>query len=127
MGWDAYATYANGRPLIRKWRTDKRIKSARLRAAFEQASAEFEALAGEVDWMLAVGGLDVSTCGEMVERATGMSAWDEKGWSSRKVRKANEYANWDFEFPKDDLISYWSARKFLEVCAELGLGIQFSY
>jgi len=127
MGWDAYATYASGRPLLQNWRTDHRLKSKRLQAAFEQASAKVKELAGDVEWMLATGGLDVSTCGDLLYKATGFSAWDEKGWSPRKVKKADDYAIWDFEAPKDDLVSYWSARKFLEVCAELGLGIRFSY
>ncbi len=127
MGWDAYATYPNGRYLLQNWETDHRLKSRRLRMAFEQASADVAAMAGDVDWMLATGGLDVSTCADLLHNATGFSAWDEKGWSPRKVRKATNSANWDFEVPEDDLVSYWSARKFLEVCAELGLGIKFSY
>lgn len=127
MGWDAYATYPSGRYLLKNWRTDHRLTSNRLRTAFEQASAEVEVLTGDVDWMLATGGLDVSTCGELLYKATGFSAWDEKGWSPRKVKRANHAAIWDFEVPKDDLVPYWSARKFLEVCAELGLGIRFSY
>lgn len=127
MGWDAYATYPSGQTLRQNWKTDHRLTSRRLREAFERSSAEVEALTGSADCLLATGALDVSTCADLLKRATGDNPWDEKGWKPRKVKQANEYANWEFEVHEDDIVAYWSARKFLEICAELGLGVRFSY
>lgn len=93
MGWDAYATFPNGRYLLQNWETDHRLKSRRLRMAFEQASADVAAMAGDVDWMLATDGpAGVSTCADLLYKATGFSACDEKGWSTRKVKRANNSA-----------------------------------
>lgn len=125
MGWDAYA-----KPVDNDWKKDGRIVNRRQRRVFKEASKEVYEKAGTVDWLLDKGGLDVSTCGEMLAQATGQSVYDENGWNKKRVKELSRTADWSFiDHPVDieDLWAYWSAKKFLEACAKLGLGIRFSY
>lgn len=70
-------------------------------------------------------------CAMELERATWAKAWDEDGWSSKKVKRLWKKANWTTkEEAEEDNYSYdliVSAREFLRVCAENGYRIYFSY
>ncbi len=122
MGWDAFAE-----PVKNDWNKDGKITDIRKRRVFKKASNEVAKKADTVDWLLEKGGLDVSTCGQMLEKATGQGVYDENGWSKDKVKELNKSACWDFQVDKEDAWAYWSARYFLEACAKLGLRIRFSY
>lgn len=120
MGWDAHssATYNY---------ENKRFERMAHQKAFLLAVDEVKTLTGAVDGSLIRGGLDCSDCCKMLEEATGASCYDEVGWSPERVKQLNESADWRIPFGKDDAWAYWSARKFLEVCAELKLSIKFSW
>lgn len=123
MGWDAYSE-----PVEIDWGNYKnpKLKNVYYKRIFENASKYVMRKAGAVDWLLKIGGLDVSTCGEMLEKATGRSVYN-KNWRKDTVNKLNKEANWNFDFSEEDLWAYWSARKFLECCARLNLRIRFSW
>jgi len=74
-----------------------------------------------------MGGLDCSECARMLEKATKMNAWDENGWDVEKVKTLHSSADWKFNYHKDKAWAYWSAKKFLEICAENNLSIEFSF
>jgi len=124
MGWDAISSLRldwSDRP--------KRLVIVRVEARklFEQAAMDIKKDAGSVDCLLSIGSLDVSDCGIMLERATSESMYNENGWSARFVKKLNKEADWDFKFDKKDLWAYLSAKRFLEICAKLGLRVRFSW
>ena len=92
---------------------------------FKQASKEVKQKAGLVDGRLMFGGLDCSTCRRMLQQATDQNCTEGVEWSAKQVKQISAAAKWDFTFNAEDAWAYWSARKFLEVCAELGTGIYF--
>ncbi len=120
MGWDA-ASSANI-----DWENDK-LEDENLDHLFKLAAKYVKEKTGTVDGYLELGGLDVSNCAYMLEKATGKNCWNEKGWSVEEVKQLQESANWNFEYDEEEAWSYWSAKKFLEVCAEASLSISFSY
>ena len=123
MGWDAHSS-ADMKSTIRKLY----IRDPKIRKLFKEAETFVrEKSNGHVDIYLHIGSLDTSTCGKMLERAVGWPVYDEDGWNVDKVKKLNAEANWDFKFKKEDAWAYWSARKFLEVCAQANLSISFSW
>jgi hypothetical protein len=109
MGWDAFAN-----------RTKGHIKST-----FRPASEAVKDEAGSVDIGLESGWLDCSACARALEAATGQSCYDEFGWSAKKVRKMADGANWDIE--GHDRWALLSAKSFLESCAKINTGINFSW
>ena len=118
MGWDAFAN------IERDW--DKKIvKVSAINKEFKKASKYVQKKTGAVDWLLTMGGLDVSTCGNMLERATNESVY--KDWDAELVQKLNKSAYWGFEYDKAESWAYYSAKKFLEICAKFDLSIRFSY
>lgn len=126
MGWDAYAIRPNGQRIKVLWgRTyrNPKLANTKYRKAFEGAADRVKRGAGSYDWLLPIGGLDVSTCGEELSRATGRSVYDENPWSVDFVRHLAEIANW----PEESNSYVLSAREFLEACAECGLGVEFSW
>lgn len=130
MGWDAYATKA-GEDLDRYWHHDQadrepELVDPALRAAFEVAATEARQLGGSTDWLLSIGGLDVSTCGEKLSAAVGRSVYDEDGWTPEEVKEMASSADWKAT-DVQPAWAYWSARKFLETCAAHNLGIRFSW
>jgi hypothetical protein len=127
MGWDAYSKQDGVNPRGFDENRNWIILDPDLRAAFAAATEEVLEKAGGVDGMLERGGLDCSDCGQMLERATGQSVYTYTDWSVAKVRRLNKKANWDFEPESGEEWAYWSARKFLEVCAEHGLSVNFSW
>lgn len=122
MGWDAFSSAVN------HWNGDCKIKDKTLRKAFKEAVDRcMEQGADSVDCMLASGGLDVSTCGKMLEKATGYSCYNPNGWSIELVRTLHNTVDWDFEYDPKDKWAYLSAKEFLRVCAENFLSISFSW
>jgi len=128
MGWDAFATKdGEGIEWGDSWKKEYPYLTPAdpvLRDAFAAANARAVGLAGEeVDWLLKSGALDVSTCGEMMARV-GIAAWSDDLAPSDVRRYAK--ADWG-EPPEKNAWAYWSARIFIETCAELGLGVRFSW
>ena len=120
MGWDAYAF-----GIKRDW-IKKRLRDPVLDKTFKEAEDFVRTAAGTVDGYLRLGGLDVSSCGRMLEKATGESCWVD-GWSSDVVQRLNRTANWKFKYNEDEYWAYLSAKTFLECCAKHNLEITFSF
>lgn len=112
MGWDAFSdSFDLEHPPVE----------------FVQASEKVKTEAGSADWLLAKGGLDVSTCGEMLEKATHESVYDEDGWPANKVQRLAQEADWAFPVDTKDKWAYLSALEFLNTCSRLGVGVRFSW
>ena len=118
MGWDAFA----GDNVARTGVTDPAILADFAKAADKVVLDYYYA-----DGYLAHGGLDVSTCGEYLVRATGLSVYAKAGWSPLEVKGAEIVANWKFRAKWHEAWAKASARAFLTVCARHGLGIWFSW
>jgi hypothetical protein len=110
MGWDAHANRTKG-----------------FKGKFKQASERVIAKCGTVDILLEHGSLDCSACALALEDATGESAWDEDGWSASKVKRLSKKAEWPNDVSKDKIWAVESAKEFLNLCAEIGTGIHFSW
>lgn len=119
MGWDAHSS-AEYLHEIRKFKNPQHEK-------FIDAYNEVKSIAGCADGYLDMGSLDCSACCKMLQEATGESCYSDEGWSAEKVKELNEKADWRLLYGKDNAWAYWSARKFLETCAELNLSISFSW
>lgn len=122
MGWDAHssAEMDYSKPF-------SRIRDKQIRRYFKKASDFVKAKTGTVDCLLETGSLDCDQCAKMLEAATGQTCWMD-GWSEADVQAIRETACWDnISITKDDEWAFWSARKFLETCANLGLSINFSW
>ena len=87
------------------------------------AAKDAKRMGGWADMMLEFGALHLRECADMLRQATGLDPYDVKGWSPSDVQKAN----WNFNYWKSRRAAYWSARRFLETCAEHDLGVRFSY
>jgi hypothetical protein len=133
MGWDAYAVPFNGLR-IRQKKVDGTPNQVG-DEDYEFPDGDPEYIVAEVrvkgqgliaDWLLRHGGLDVSTCGQMLARATGFSVYGED-WTSEQVQGLSKSADWNFEINEEDEWAKESARAFLERSAELGRGIRFSW
>lgn len=121
MGWDCHAT-RKGR-LLRYEHATLRIHDSILDAAFRQAAKGAKRMGGDADMMLEFGALHLRECADMLRQATSLDPYDVKGWSPSEVQKAS----WKFNYLKSRRGAYWSARKFLETCAEHQLGVRFTY
>lgn len=110
MGWDGFANVTKDHK--------KKFKAAALRVRNK---------CGVVDGLLETGGLDCSACAFALEEATGQSAWDEDGWTAKKVRRLAKVANWPDEVEPDKCWAVESAKEFLNLCAEINTGISFSF
>lgn len=111
MGWDAYA-----RPM-------KHIK------AFRAAADEVAAAGDGCDGLLGEGGLDCTPCAKEFERITGCSAWSEDGYAPKFVSEKLWPAARDSEPPKEKerMWAWRSTVAFIKVCADKGLGMEFSW
>ncbi len=121
MGWDADAVYG-GRPF--DYVDPEQDPSAA--RAFYAASDEAVALAGGVDSFLVHGGLDVSSCVEVLARLSGETN-RQAVWDVERTRELNNSIQWPdlTTLPETEHWHVASARAFLRVCAEQGYGIQF--
>lgn len=112
MGWDAFSdAYNYDNPP----------------EAFVKAAERVRREAGSVDGLLSKGGLDISTCGEMLEQATNASVYDEDGWSAEKVQRLAKDADWTFPVDTKDKSYYLAALEFLNTCSREGVGVRFSW
>jgi len=120
MGWDAFSS-------AKCDYKSKIFENPEIGKLFKEAAKFVAQKTGSVDGGLACGVLNVSACAYMLEQATDKSCWNEKGWSVKEVKQMQQFANWDFEYDKNEGWAYWSAKKFLEVCAAAKLSIRFSW
>jgi len=129
MGWDAFSSIEKtfgypqrGNQFIPVFEYKEQ------RDAFVKASRRVRKLTGTVDNYLEQGALDCGACAEMLGMATGEECRNavDVDWSKKKVQSLAKKANWDFKFKKEDAWAYWSAKLFLETCAELRLSISMS-
>ena len=112
MGWDAYSTpYST------------RFDLPEYKAASDRVVAE----TGTVDGLLDEGGLDVSTCAHMLQKATGQAVWTENPWAPEFVQTLATQADWDFDVSQDEAWAKASAKAFLETTAALGRGVSVSF
>ena len=114
MGWDAFAT-----------RDGETYFDGLAKPEFASAAARARKNAICVDGLLYRGGLDISHCGLALQEATGRSAWSETSWSPDDVRALAASADWSR--CQQEPWAVESARAFLEVCAEHGFGVTFSF
>lgn len=120
MGWDAFSSAE------KDW-DNRKLKDPIMDKSFAAADRFVAYKTGSADMLLRMAGLDCSPCATMLEKATGLDAWDEKGWDVETVKEANKNADWDFDYTEEFAWAYWSAKKFLECCAENNLSITFSW
>lgn len=129
MGWDAFSS------IEKHWGCPEKgnqfiwvFSDKEHRDAFRKASRKVVGLAGQVDGYLSKGALDCGDCAEMLERATGEKCRHvtDANWSKKKVQSLAKGADWDFECKPKNMWAYWSAKLFLETCAELRLSISMS-
>lgn len=111
MGWNAYT---KGTEL-----------SASEKGVFEGASEWVRAKTGRVDGMLDMGGLDTQECAFFLEEITGERVFQEGKWSAEKVKELVENTKWEEPKTPENLWIYWSVRKYLETCTQLGLSVRF--
>lgn len=123
MGWDASA---DAKKIYNKNNNRYQLSNKKQRFAFKEAFEFVKSEAGQVDGFLDMGGLDCSACAKMLEQATGRSCFGD-GWKSDEIQQIYEMSNWDFHFDKEKAWAYWSARKFLELCAKFKLAVTFNY
>ncbi len=129
MGWDAFSSTKKtfgypekGNQYIFVFKNEKH------RDAFRSAHRKVVRLAGHADGYLTKGALDCGACAIMLERATGEKCRNvtDVDWSNKKVKALAKSANWDFKYGRNEAWAYWSAKIFLETCAELRLSISMS-
>jgi hypothetical protein len=114
MGWDGYATNI----------------TPEAKAAFKAAATRVVEEVGSVDGMLKDGGLDCAPCARALQDFAGFPAWTDV--EPARVAKYWKPETWppNVEIdmnPAGDAWAILSAREFLRVCAEYGLGYEASY
>jgi hypothetical protein len=120
MGFDADAFAPDGRCPT----TDPVLS-----AAFTVAANKAVELAGGRDGFLHMGSLDCGDAIGFMEQALGRQGGPDAGiWSPEEVRQMWDAAQWPdpASLSREPLRAYWSARKFVEVCVQQGLGIYFT-
>jgi hypothetical protein len=116
MGWSADAL-KNGEYL-------DPVRDGAILQAFAAAMREVQEAAGSADAFLEDGGLHLSACKRELARATG-ERLDGERWSGEQAAAVCTRARWEVTIATD-LVGYWSARRFLEVCREQGLGVELN-
>lgn len=99
---------------------------AAIEAAFAEAADWAQRHGGGCDGFLSLGSLDCVQSQELLSRAIGRTIAPSIGiWPADEVRQLAAAAVWPDpnSIPADERWAYWSARKFLEVCVQHGLGI----
>jgi hypothetical protein len=120
MAFDADAFVPDGRSLA---------EGSTLSVAFAAASEWVSQVTGSVDGYLTLGSLDCPQAISYLSRGLGRACGPEAGiWLPEAVQTMAANAQWPAHdsVPPDERWAYWSARKFVEVCVEQGLGIWFS-
>lgn len=117
MGWDAWIDIP---------KDDWKMK-AKIELSFAAAAGWFKRRGEIRDGFLSIGGLDCSPCRWALEAATDRSCHPESSWDAKLVKRLAEDAVWEGDRFND--VAPWavkSARKFLELCAKHGRGINFT-
>ena len=125
MGWDAYAVNGIGQSILSELGREN-PQFNKYKKAFAIVSRQVNLVANGVDAFLSSGALDCSECAYMLQEATNISCWG-RDLSIDDVQTLRTEANWDFEFEPERAWAYYSAKAFLETCAEMRLGIKFSF
>ncbi len=118
MGFDVDAYYPHEGSAV--------STKAVIEAAFAEAADWVERHGGGRDGFLSLGSLDCGQSHEFLSRAIGRRIDPSIGiWLADEVRQLAAAAVWPDpdSIPADERWAYWSARKFLEVCVQHGLGI----
>lgn len=119
MGWDAYSS-AYGK-------TDRDSKNALI--AFRKASNKIiEEHDSYVDNLLAIGGLDLSGCRNLIQNITTLGCYNDVK-ASKLIKEYNKI-DWTFIDDLEDeqaLLYAYSVKYFLKVCIRYGLSLTFSY
>ena len=110
MGWDCFATRDDSRDL-----TDDDF------LAFREAAQAVREVHGSVDGYLPTGGLNLSNCGDAIERLTSLQAWAEDPASAATVAGAARDLEPTGDFYEDNAVA------FLNVCVAHHLGIYWSW
>lgn len=128
MGWDAYSLVP---------RTLAEMQNPQHVIAFKESSKTIVEKFGSVDGSLSNGGLGLSYSASMLEKASEKTGEDVLGFffhpyqddelTPDQVKVLNERLNWNFEIEKGDEAYLQSAKEFIRVCSDLGVGIRFSY
>lgn len=119
MGWDCYATRNYEEDAETFGLTDDDL------AAFKEVADALRATGCEfIDADLATGGLNLSGCGDAIERLTDFNAWAEEPATPEDVTR--EARDWG-EIGKQDDPYEANAAAFLRVCVDRGLGIYWSW
>jgi len=129
MGWDAFAM-KNGKDLKHTSPLSEdgyQLKDSDLRKAFNDAAERVYKKAGSVDWLLERGALDCSDCANVLEDILGIDTYDENLLTNRQLVAASEGKIWCNDKKKHSDWAYYSAKEFVRVCIEKGLGIEFSF
>jgi hypothetical protein len=128
MGWDACST-KNGKAIFvgKKNGSGLEVPDPTLAKAFSEANERVKKTATFADWLLQYGGLDCSNCAEYLKAHTTMDPWREALSPVEVIELNQQMQGSEPPVHADDLWAYWSAREFLRVCAEHGLGVTFSY
>lgn len=129
MGWDAFSSTKKTFGYPEKGNQYTFVfHNEKHRDAFRKARRQVVRLAGQVDGYLSQGALDCGICATMLEKATGEKCRNavDANWDRKRVKELAKKANWDFKYSKSDAWAYWSAKIFLETCAELRLSISMS-
>ena len=119
MGFDVDAYYPDAGSEISSKET--------IEAAFAKAETWLLENVGGCDGFISLGSLDSGPSIAFLERAIGrkFKPSDPEIWPADEVRQLAKNAHWPGpeSVPTDERWAYWSARKFLEVCVQHGLGI----
>jgi hypothetical protein len=142
MGWDAFSTPADGSldfdiDVVDKLRSlyaeaDDDLMTGSLdeltKRAYIAAADRVRKATGGCDGLLSYGGLDVSRCGRMLERATGRDVYGPP-WTPEDTAAIAASADWSFQalVPVEDGWAFESAREFLNTTAALHRGVRFSW
>lgn len=91
--------------------------------AFEAAASRLELEVGDVDPRFSAGRLSLKDCLHMFNEATGNIGHSGR-WSPAEVKVLAAKANWSFGVDNEAIPAWASARAFLNLCAEHGLGLE---
>lgn len=116
MGWDAHAVFDKNAP-------DYKNAKKAFKAASKVVTLIYD---NTVDGNLHLGGLDCSICGELLEKATSRSVYED--WGIGNVKTNECFSIWNKgNIEEKDMWAYYSAKFFLKICARYNLAITFTY
>jgi hypothetical protein len=124
VGWMAIATRADGTDLIRR-------ASGRLSGHEAEEFGSAAASIAAADPLLPAGALGRVHSGIWLEMISGYLVYQRRPWPFGKVMRAaarvKPFDSYGVLAVEDQRPDYESAATFLRICADLGLGIRFSW